>query len=122
MATKPKLLVKQVLPALQLAAVKKAQTFGWVTSQAVVTNHSHPGKVAIVMTMQGTVGVVYQDGTMDRQTAQKTGGLVYRSGWTDAAAIAAANEAAKRKTDRALELLKEAAEEFTRTHNVNLSL
>ena len=122
MVTKQKLRTTQGLPANQLISVKKAQAFGWVVSQAVVTNQSHLGEVAVVLTMQGTVGVVYPDGVMDRQTAQKSGGLIYRSGWSDAAEIAAAKELADRRADRALSLLKAFAEEFTRTHNVNHSL
>jgi hypothetical protein len=120
MAVKPKVrvLVKQVYPPAQLAVLTKARQFGWSRSLSNVVNPAHPGQVAVVLTLQGTTAIVYPDGTMDRQSAQKDGRLYYRTGWTDPVAIATAKEVADRRAEKALRILKEEADEYVLSHNI----
>ena len=124
MAVKPKVsvLVKQLYPVDQLAVLTKARKFGWNRELNKVINPEFPGKVAVVLTLQGTTAIVYPDGAMDRQTARKDGRLYYRTGWTDPVAIAAAKEAADRRTEKVLQQMKEAADEYVLNHNINHNL
>lgn len=124
MATKLKVkaLVKHTYPAAQLAVLTKARKYGWLRSLSNVVNPEFPGQVAVVLTLQGTTAIVYPDGEMDRQSAQKDGRLYYRPGWSDPVAVAAAKAAAKRKEELVLAKLKELAEDYAVAQNINPKL
>ncbi len=60
----------------------KLKTMGWrVTGQTA--QHNMVQGNAFVYTAQGSVLVLYPDGTFDRSTAQRTGAVNWRTGWVD---------------------------------------